>query len=428
MSVLRDSVYGLLRQSESYFKTDMVYVARGGLWTGLRFLVSLGASIASMVAFGNLLPKEVYGTYSYLLSLASSLAFFTLTGMGPGVIRAVSRGQENLLLHALRLQLRYNLLATATIGIAGLYYQLKGNNLFALSLGIMAITIPIESAYHIYEHVLIGRKRFDSLALLTSLSSVGSALATIIALFLTDNVLILVSVYAVMSLLPSFIIYNVITGNIPKVNEVPEEFTELRRSAFHITGAGVIGTLAQYVDKIVLFQVAGPASLAVYGFAIAGPEKVKGLIKDWVNIALPRLAQRDVGEIRNGFYKRITLTMVIGLAAAIIYILVSPILFKTLLPKYLDSIHYSQVYALGLIFIPALVYIGNIFYSQNMLKAIYITSTFNQVLRIIIVLIFAWQWQTWGIVIGFLVAQFFSMIFSIFIWQKESLRLETEIQ
>lgn len=428
MSVLRDSVYGLLRQSESYFKTDMVYVARGGLWTGLRFLVSLGASIASMVAFGNLLPKEVYGTYSYLLSLASSLAFFTLTGMGPGVIRAVSRGQENLLLHALRLQLRYNLLATATIGIAGLYYQLKGNNLFALSLGIMAITIPIESAYHIYEHVLIGRKRFDSLALLTSLSSVGSALATIIALFLTDNVLILVSVYAVMSLLPSFIIYNVITGNIPKVNEVPEEFTELRRSAFHITGAGVIGTLAQYVDKIVLFQVAGPASLAVYGFAIAGPEKVKGLIKDWVNIALPRLAQRDVGEIRNGFYKRITLTMVIGLAAAIIYILVSPILFKTLLPKYLDSIHYSQVYALGLIFIPALVYIGNIFYSQNMLKAIYITSTFNQVLRIIIVLIFAWQWQTWGIVIGFLVAQFFSMIFSIFIWQKESLRLEKEIQ
>ena len=377
-----------------------------------------------MVAFGNLLPKETYGTYSYLLSLASSLAFFTLSGMGPGVIRAVARGQENLLRFALRLQLRYNMLAVATVGVAALYYHFKGNGLFALSLGIMAITIPIESAYHVYEHILIGRKRFDSLALLTSLSSLGSAIATIIALFLTDNVLILVTVYAVMSLLPSFIIYNVITRNIPHENTVPEEFKELRSSAFHITGAGIIGTLAQYVDKIVLFQVAGPATLAVYGFAIAGPEKMKGLIKDWVNIALPRLAQRDIEEIRNGFYKRIILTMLIGLAAALVYITLSPILFKTLLPKYLDSIHYSQIYSLGLIFIPALVYIGNIFYSQNMLRAIYITSTYNQVLRIAIVVIFTWQWQTWGLVIGFLVAQFFSMLFSIFIWHKESLRLQ----
>ncbi len=424
---LKERLHAWLYRSETALKVDVRYIVRGGFWTALRFAAGFGASIASMVAFGNLLPKENYGTYSYLLSLASSLGFLTLSGIGPGVIRAVAKGQENILYYAVNLQLRYNLLATGTIVAAAGYYYVKGNSLFAISLAILAIAIPFEAAYHIYEHILIGRKRFDTLAILTSLSSIGSAAATVLALLFTDSVLVLVTMYAIMSLGPSFLAFALVTRHLPKTKPNTEDANDLRHTAFHITGAGIIGTLAQYVDKIVLFQVAGPVALATYGFAVAGPEKLKGLVKDWVNIAMPRLTHRKISEIRSVFYKRMALSIVAGAAIASIYMLLVPILFRLLLPKYLDSIMYSQVYALGLILIPALVYIGNIFYSQNMLRAIYITSTGNQILRITLLIIGGALWQTWGLVAGFLLSQVLSTIFCIIIWERESLRLEHEM-
>lgn len=427
MSNSKDWASRLLRHGERFFKLDIVYITKGGFWTALRFIVGIAASVASMMAFGNLLLKENYGIYSYLLSLASSLSFLTLSGMGPGIIRAVAQEKENVLRYAIRLQLRYNLLAVATVGVAAVYYYSKGNGLFAISLGILALVMPLEAAYHTFEHILIGRKRFDTIAILTSLSSIGSTVATVITLFTTDSVLVIISVYAITSIGPTYLSYWLITKDIPKQEPNTLDTEELRRTAFHITGAGIIGTLAQYVDKVVLFHFAGPTSLAIYGFAIAGPERFKGLIKDWINITQPRLAQRNILEIRRAFYKRIVFLTVFGVAISTVYVLLSPLLFKALLPKYLDSIIYSQVYALGLVIIPTLIYMGNIFYSQNMLRAIYITSTFSQVTRIIILVFAGWKWHAWGLVIGFLVSQIISVLFNLIIWEKESRRMEKNL-
>ena len=101
---------------------DIPYMTKGGAWTALRFFITTATSLATMVAFGNLLPKETYGIYSYLMSLAGSLGFLTLAGMSTGIVRAVARGQENVVPYSLKLQLRYNLLATAAIAGVGFYY------------------------------------------------------------------------------------------------------------------------------------------------------------------------------------------------------------------------------------------------------------------------------------------------------------------
>ncbi|MEK7186972.1 MAG: oligosaccharide flippase family protein [Patescibacteria group bacterium] len=404
-------------------KVDIAYAAKGGFWAAVRFSVGIATSLATLIAFGNLLPKENYGVYNYLLSLASALGFLTLTGIGPGIVRAVTRGSENVIRKALRLQLVYNLFAVVTIGFAAIYYGTKGNSVFAASLAILAISIPLEAAFHSYEHVLIGRKRFDLLALIASLSAFMAALTTIVILLFTDSVLILLSGFAVMSVGPSIIAFWYATRNLPRENPDEKIFAELKRSAFHITGAGLIGTLAQYIDKVLLFQIAGPATLAVYGFATAGPERLKGLLKNWVGIVLPRLAERNISEIKSVFYHRLILSFGVGTIFSFSYIVLAPILFGLFLPKYLDSILYSQVYALGLIMIPALVYVGSVFYSQNMLRAIYISSTGAQLLRIILFALFAWLWQIWGLVFAFLLTQVLSILYGVYVWEKESHRL-----
>ncbi len=57
MQAVRNKVFRVLRASERIFKLDMVYLAKGGFWTTLRFTVGTLASIVTMVAFGNLLSR-----------------------------------------------------------------------------------------------------------------------------------------------------------------------------------------------------------------------------------------------------------------------------------------------------------------------------------------------------------------------------------
>jgi O-antigen/teichoic acid export membrane protein len=423
MISLRKELYRLLRKSESLFRVDMVYLTKGGLWTTLRFGAGILASLATMLAFGNLVSKETYGTYNYLLSIAGTFGFLTLAGMGTGVIRSVARGFENVMPYALITQLKYNLLAVAGIGVAALYYGFKGNDQFAISLALLAIATPIAAAYHIYEAALIGLKRFDMLAIVTSATALLAAGATVITLFFSSNPVVLVAVYSFTAVVPNIIVYHYVHRLLPKTQPSLETISELRRTAFHLTGAGFVSTLAQYIDKIVLFQVAGPSTLAVYGFAIAGPERLKGLAKNWTSIALPRFAEKTLSDIKDSFYWKIIISLAVGIILAGIYIAISPFLFKLFLPRYLDSIIYSQFYALTLITAPATTLIGYIFYGQNMLRAVYISSVGTKVLKIVMFLVLGWQWQITGLIVASILSSIADLSYNIVVWEIERRRL-----
>lgn len=423
MKNLKDRAHRILRKSEPYLKMDMVYATKGGFWTGLKFFVGTAISIVTMIAFGNLLPKETYGTYNYLLSLAATLGFLTLSGAGTGVLRAVARGNDSVLSYAVRLQLRYNTIAMATIGAAAIYYWIHGNIVFAISLGVLAISFPVSEALHTFEPFFIGQKRFDLLTVIAILSSILSATATIITIFFTKNVLVLVLVYAVMSTVPNIFGYLYAKRFVSEDKPGKDAIDELRHTSFHLTGAGILGYIAQYIDKIILFQMTGPAILAVYGFAIAGPDRLKGLVKSWISVALPKISERSITEIRKVFYKRLLFSVMIGLSLAVVYIIFSPLLFTWLLPKYLDSIKFSQIYALSLIIIPASIYIGNIFLGQNMLRAVYTQNTMMQISRIVLFILLGWKWQVWGIIIASMASYLANLIYSIIVWEIESRRI-----
>ncbi|MBI2086881.1 MAG: oligosaccharide flippase family protein [Candidatus Zambryskibacteria bacterium] len=423
MENLKNKAPRLSRLLERFFKLDVDYLAQSSLWTTLSFIVGFLSSIITMVAFGNLLPRETFGIYNYLLSLGASLSFLTLTGAGTGVLRAVARGYENVVRLALRLQLKYNSLAIITVLVAAIYYGVRGNMLFAGSLLMLAVAYPVAEAFHIYVQVLTGRKRFDLMAKITSAITLTGALATVVALLITDNILILVAVYASTSLFPKIIAYKVATKNIDKSAPNPEQVAEMRRTSFHMTGAGIIGVIASYIDKIILFQVAGPATLAVYSFAIAGPERLKSLIKNWMSIALPRLAQSSLLQIRQVLYQRIGFSLFIGLVLALLYFFLAPLLFKLFLPRYLDAIIYSQVQALSLIIAPAAIYIGSVFSTQNMLKANYALSIGNHIARIILFVTFGWLWQIWGLVAASIASHIINAVIGLIIWEIEFRRL-----
>ena len=401
---------------------DISYLVRGSLWTGLAFLVSALGSIVTMVAFGNLLSKEAYGTYNYLLSLAASLSFLTLSGAGPAVVRAVARGFEGVAHYALKLQLKYNSLAALIVLSSAIYYGYKDNWLFGISLALLALAYPFADAFHIYKEILTGRKRFDTLAYITNVITLVGAGVTVLTLYFTGNILILILIYTAMSLVPNILIYKLVTRNI-KSESKKEELAEFRSTSLHFTGAGIIGVIASYIDRIILFQAAGPVALAGYTFALAGPDRLKSLVKNIGSIALPHLARRSLLQIHDVVYKRILILILGGLILFGAYWFIAPILFKIFLPRYLDVIFYSQIIASAVIVVPVSVYFGSIFSAQNMLRAMYIYNLLSHIVRIGLFVILGLMWQIWGLVLASVLAQGVNAILGIIIWEVEYRRL-----
>jgi len=78
---MKNRLVPFLRWSEKYTKLDMVYLTKGGFWMTLSQVSSNMLSLLLVIAFANLLPKETYGLYRYILSLAGMLNSLSLTGM-----------------------------------------------------------------------------------------------------------------------------------------------------------------------------------------------------------------------------------------------------------------------------------------------------------------------------------------------------------
>ena len=76
-SRLRGAYARLLDWSQKYAKTDMRYVAHGGFWMSLNLVASSVLSLLLAIVFANLLPKEDYGYYKYVLSVGSLFSFST---------------------------------------------------------------------------------------------------------------------------------------------------------------------------------------------------------------------------------------------------------------------------------------------------------------------------------------------------------------
>jgi O-antigen/teichoic acid export membrane protein len=157
---LRNRIYSLLRTSEKYTKTDMVYLAKGGFWLGFGQVgISFIAFILS-ITFARYVSKEVYGTYRFLLSLFWTLTAFSFTGLSAAVVRAIAQGKEG----AYRQSFKYSIIGSAPMsaiafGIA--YYHFYHTN-STLGLGALAIAIlgPLFQLAYLYGSFLEGKKDF----------------------------------------------------------------------------------------------------------------------------------------------------------------------------------------------------------------------------------------------------------------------------
>ncbi|MHB1316573.1 MAG: oligosaccharide flippase family protein [Minisyncoccota bacterium] len=417
MDKIKSKIYVLLRKSESFFKTDMVYLAKGGFWGIISQISLVSMSFGIAIAFAHLVPKETYGNYKYILSIISLLTTVSLTGLGTAVLQSVSNGFEGTIKYAFWKNIKWSILFFIGSGIISIYYFLNGNTVLAISMLIAGCLWPFFNSTNLYTSLLIAKKDFRRITIYFDIiGNLFPYFCLFITMFLTKNPVWFVSIYIISNTLIGFILYTRIVS-IYKPNEKIDP--NMLNYSKHLSAIGILNSIADNIDQLLVFHYVGAVQLAIYNFATAIPDQIKGPIKNLTNLIFPKFAERSEKDIHSGMTNKFIVLFFVTLLMAGGYIIIAPYIYKIFFPKYIDSILYSQIFSLSLLSFsatPAYIYLS----VKKKIRELYILNTSVAILQIIIVFISILKWGVLGLIIARVLMRTISAIIGIIFYKISS--------
>ncbi|MCE9643647.1 oligosaccharide flippase family protein [Candidatus Parcubacteria bacterium] len=361
----------------------MLYLTKGGFWLSIGSFVSGATSFILSLAFANLLPQTAYGVYKYVLSVASTINAFTLTGLETAVIEAVARGKEGVLRQAFWKNLKWSIPASLAATFAGLYYFLNGNSTLSISLFLIALVQPLTTSAALAAAFLNGKKAFQISAGYYAVNNILPAGVLLGVMSVSSSALHVILAYFGANLVSAVGLYWYVNSRFAPTQE--EDHSAMTYGK-HLSLMNVISNVADNLDKILAFQLLGAAPLAIYSFALALPSQSKLLTKSLSSLMFPKFAERPAEELRQGMGQKTLRFFLLGLAMAIGYILIAPYVFRLIYPQYTEAVLLSQIYATSFLAITAAP-MGLYLSAKRRVRAQYFINAFMSVFQVLAVLI-----------------------------------------
>jgi len=417
MGKIKQLIVSILKKLGEYLKTDMVYVAKGSFWSILSQTVLAASAFLMAIAFAHFVSKEAYGQYKYILSIAGVLKTFTLTGIGVAVIQSVSRGFEGTMHYAFWQNIKWSALFFLLSTGSAVYYFANGNSSLGISLLIIGCLWPFLASTNLYNAYLSAKRDFRRLSIYFDIIGNLFPYACIFAtMLITSNPVWLVTAFIVSNTLIGVILYWRIVSIYKPNKQVDRKIMSYSK---HLSLIGILSGLLENIDQILIFHYIGPAQLAIYNFATAIPNQIKGPIANLGNLIFPKFAISKDSDIRAGMKNKMMLLFIGGVIIIGAYIIAAPYIFHAFFPKYTDSIFYSQIFSISLLFIvsiPSDTYLT----AKKKIKEQYIGSILGYIIKITLLFVGIYWWGLLGLVIARVITRFSGTIMSIILFNKAS--------
>ncbi len=404
---MQEKLNRLLKWSEKYTRTDMLYLANGGFWLSVGQIISSGSALILTIAFANLASVETYGTYRYILAIAALFSIFSLPGMGTAITRAVAKDNNNAISLATRTRVEYSLLGTLVALVGCYYYFLNENIELSMALLVIAVTLPVFDTFTLYTAYLLGKEKFDTHTKYQFIIQLVSISTLILALLLKSNLtLILIAYFVPLILLRIFFYFRVTKGT-----DASDGATELNRQTLafgkHLTLMSLPSAVSTQIDKILMWKFFGPAQLAMYAISLAVPTQIQGLLKRVDVLALPKLS---TGNASNADITRKWFIFTLGtLPIAALYVFLAPFIFYILFPQYSEAVFYSQILAFIIILTPKTI-IRAYMEAKGNSKKLYLFHTTTSITKIALMAILIPTFGLLGAVWAILINETISLI------------------
>lgn len=404
----------ILLWSQKYTKTDMLYLAKGGFWLGFGQVATSGLVLVITIVFANALPKESYGAYKYVMSIAGILLITTLPQMSTAVTQAVARGYEGTLLRSLKPKLLWGSLGVlAGLGAAA-YYALNGNQPLAAAFLFVAIFLPFFAASSLYDAFLIGRKLFHVSVVYSTLLQTASTAALIAAAMLTKDVTSLIIIYFGTRTIVNAALFS---RTLKKFKPNDQDDAGAVTYGKHMTLMNAINTVANSLDSVLVYHFLGGVQLAIYAIAVGPPDQLKGLLANLDTLVFPNFSNRDSREIRANMKSKFLNLFILSVLVVAAYVLAAPFMYRLVFPKYQEAVLYSQLFSLGMLnmaFFPAATYLR----AKRKLKELYAANIMSSIFQIVVMIVGVVMWGLLGLVIARILSRYVGMLINVLFYHQ----------
>jgi O-antigen/teichoic acid export membrane protein len=416
MQDVKNKIVRLLRWSEQYTKTDMLYLAKGGFWITLGRVLSAGSGFLLTLLLANTISKEALGNYKFIQSFAGIITAFSLTGMGTAIIQSVARGNDGVVREGFKTFLSWSVIMTIIAWGAAIYYFVQGNITLGWSLIVIGITIPFSQAGGFFSPFLIGKKEFKTETIFGVTCTIAPLLATGIVGLITDITPFLVVAFFGTSALTGMIFYRI---TLKRYNPSQETETKALIYGKHLSIMNILGSISLQLDRLLVFHYLGAAQMALYVVALAAPQQLRFGSKLLATMALPKFSGTDPTPIYKTLPRKALLVFCGAIIIALAYIVVAPWFFTFFFPDYVEAIRYSQVFVLVILFFPAALF-QQFLVGQVQQKWLYVLQTIVPITKIILLFILLPLYGIWGALISILGMETLRLITILIIFFKLS--------
>jgi len=412
---LKQKIKSLLLWSQKWTKTDMLYIAKGGFWITFEKIAFNTLGAISIIAFANLMSREDYGIYQYVLSMAAMFSIFMLPGIDTAITFSVAAGYEGSYIKALKTKLKFGITACLVSLSFSIYYFWHGNSILGLSFAIVSILVPLVESLYLYNAFLLGKKQFKHYSSNNIVEKIISSSLIIITLLLTKSIpLIILSFYFPRIIIRFYFIIKYWRMFPPNQKKNPAVINFGK----HLTVMNILGIVASQIDDILIFQWLGAAPAAIYAFAAAPITKIQDFIMGNVNsLAIPKAGEKSETDLKKIIPKKVLRLTLLVLPIVVGYILLAPFVFKIILPKYAPAIIYTQVLSLILFFQSKSLF-SIALTAKGKKKELYIANTIIPIIKIVLFLTLLPFFGIWGMIFSLIFTEGLSWIILAILFKK----------
>jgi len=413
---IKDTFYKILIKTQKFTKTDNVYLVKHSFYLLLSDAVNIISVLILAILYAKFLSQETYGEYKYILSIIAMIGITALPGIDDAINRAVARGFEGTVKDGLKEKIKWSLLGSLILLIIGGYYFfLKNNFVYSICLFIAALFFPVVKSFVIYQSYLDGKKMFNKRAKYCSISTFFYLIVISFIVVFNKNLITLIFVYFFTQALYLLYFYIKTLKKYPVNNKSDIETIKYGK---HLSLMLVITLISDNIDKILLFNLLGPAKLAIYSFATMPIEYLRKPLYNIRIITYPKFSTQSKKTIKKTLPSKILkLSLFVIPSLIIIYVLFAPYAYKILFSKYQESVFYSCIYALSLIFFPASL-LTSALQATKETKKLYKIFTIMPIFKIILFLFFIPLYGIFGAILSILLSNAFYLILSYFYFKR----------
>lgn len=414
----KDFIDSKVKKFSTLLGLDLSYFIGGGFWLLVSMVITAIGGIFLSVLFARFLTKEVFGQYSFLMSILGFAALAALPGMVQVVTQAAAENKDGVFKRAIFVTAKWSGLGALILVLVSAYFYFNNQQNLSLAIFLSALAFPVSAAGSLFNAFLIGKKRFRLVALYGTLAQLASITATAFALWKFPT-LVAVALFSAWSTAIINVVLTLLTEKY-KTNE--EQDAKLIRLGFHLSISQIFTIGADYLDRLLIPVLLGFTNNATYAFAILIPMQIHGFLKVFTTLGQPKVAELSSKNLKRGFIvKSLELEIVVG-AIVFAYILAAPTIFKVLYPAYVgEAVVLSQIFSLSLLYFPGNI-LSLLFIRERHAKAVHQTNVIYGFATVISLVILVPVFGLMGAVLAKVVVRLLQLLVQIVLF----VRLKTD--